>query len=234
MTQPTSVSTHDAEVVGSPDALRELVAVMDRLRSPGGCPWDAEQTHASLVTYLLEETYETIDAIESGDQLALREELGDLLLQVVFHARVAEEDATSPFTIDDVAIGITDKLIRRHPHVFADVNVGGARDVEANWAVLKKEEKSRTSAIDGVPMTMPSLALAAKVLDRSERGGVDVEPLLPPTNSLGPVVVPRGDIDAWGDLFLILVEKARQEGVDAEMALRSSVHRFADRVRAAE
>ncbi len=234
MTQPASVSTPDAEVVGSPDSLRELVAIMDRLRSPGGCPWDAEQTHASLVTYLLEETYETIDAIESSDQLALREELGDLLLQVVFHARVAEEDATSPFTIDDVAVGITDKLIRRHPHVFADVDVDGARDVEANWAALKKTEKARASAIDGIPMTMPSLALSAKVLDRSERAGVDVESLLPLGNSLGPVDAPYGDVEAWGDLFLVLVGKARQGGVDAEMALRSSVHRFADRVRAAE
>lgn len=234
MTQPTSVSVHDSEVVGTPDALRELVAVMDRLRSPGGCPWDAEQTHASLVTYLLEETYETIDAIEGGDKLALREELGDLLLQVVFHARVAEEDATSPFTIDDVASGITDKLIRRHPHVFADVNVHGARDVEANWAALKKTEKARASVLDGIPMTMPSLALSAKVLDRSERGGVDVEPLLPQTKPLGPLGVSRGDIEAWGDLFLILVEKARQDGVDAEMALRSSVHRFAGRVREVE
>jgi XTP/dITP diphosphohydrolase len=134
-------------VVERPGArLLDLVAVMDRLRSPGGCPWDREQTHASLAPYLLEETYETLEAIDSGDRAHLREELGDLLLQVVFHARVAAEHPLDPWTVDDVAAGITDKLVRRHPHVFADASAESAAHVEAAWDRLKAPEKERASA----------------------------------------------------------------------------------------
>jgi len=217
------------------DALRELVDVMDRLRSPGGCPWDAEQTHASLVKYLLEETYETIDAIESGDQVGLREELGDLLLQVVFHSRIAQDDESTPFNIDDVAADITAKLIRRHPHVFGDVTVDGAHEVETNWAALKKAEKQRTSALDGVPMAMPALALSAKVLDRSERSGLDVATVLSDVDRRGVLASAEPtDEHEWGDLLLALVAAARTDGVDAELALRAAVARFAERVRRLE
>ena len=217
------------------DALRDLVAIMDRLRSPDGCPWDAKQTHASLLTYLIEETYETVDAITSGDQLALREELGDLLLQVVFHSRIAQEDESTPFSIDDVARDISDKLIRRHPRVFGDISVDGADEVETNWEALKKAEKQRTSALDGVPMAMPALALSAKVLDRSERSGLDVSAVLPTvTHGVGQAPHQPSDEQTWGDLLFALAAQARAEGVDAELALRAAVARFASRVRSLE
>jgi XTP/dITP diphosphohydrolase len=146
-------------------ALLELVAVMDRLRTD--CPWDARQTHESLVPYLLEETYETLEAIERGDLAELRGELGDVLLQVLFHARIAAErtDGTG-FTIDDVAADIAEKLVRRHPHVFGDVTVSDADEVKRNWETIKAEERAAAgggpaSALDGVPMAQPALSLAA-------------------------------------------------------------------------
>ncbi|HJU98643.1 MAG TPA: MazG family protein, partial [Jiangellaceae bacterium] len=173
-----AVATPEIEVLtGSYDLpgarLLDLVAVMDRLRSPGGCPWDRRQTHRSLATYLLEEAYETIEAIET-DPAHLREELGDLLLQVVFHARIAEEHEADPWSVDDVAAGIVDKLVRRHPHVFGDADAPTAEHVEARWDELKREEKQRGSAIDGVPLALPALALAAKMIDRAQKAGVRV------------------------------------------------------------
>ena len=148
-------------LVGSYDVpgarLLDLVAVMDRLRSPGGCPWDAEQTHESLVPYLIEETHELVEAIESGDRTHMVEELGDVLLQVAFHARMAQEHPDSPFGIDDVAGGIVDKLVRRHPHVFADVDADTAQEVAANWEQIKADEKPhRTSPLDGIPDGLPA------------------------------------------------------------------------------
>ncbi|CAN5649698.1 hypothetical protein BH24ACT11_BH24ACT11_05090 [soil metagenome] len=139
-------------------AVQDLVAVMDRLRSPGGCPWDARQTHASLATYLLEETYEVLEALDSGDRQHLREELGDLLLQVVFHTRLAEEHPDDPWGIDEVAKDIVHKLVARHPHVFAGAAVDGAEEVEANWDAIKAAEKQRTSLLDGIPAALPALA----------------------------------------------------------------------------
>ena len=165
--------------------LLDLVATMDRLRVE--CPWDARQTHASLAPHLLEEPYEALEALESGDEQALCEELGDVLLQVVFHARIAaeREDGTG-FTVDDVADGIVAKLVRRHPHVFADVAVSGAEDVKRNWDEIKREEKralalrrggagegsEAPSALDGVPFGQPALALAAQLQRRAARAGV--------------------------------------------------------------
>jgi XTP/dITP diphosphohydrolase len=197
----------------------ELVEVMDRLRSPGGCPWDAEQTHASLVKYLLEEAYETAEAIEDGDDAALREELGDVLLQVVFHSRIAQERPAAEgggWGIDDVAGDIVDKLVRRHPHVFGSVTAETARDVEANWEELKAAEKGRTSAVDGVPLAQPALALASALLGRSAKAGLDVEVT---TKVEPPAVV---DEDAVGRLLLAVVALARESGVDAEAALRAA------------
>jgi XTP/dITP diphosphohydrolase len=211
--------------------LLDLVAVMDRLRSPGGCPWDAEQTHESLLPYLLEETYETVEAVESGDRSHLREELGDLLLQVAFHARVAEEHPAEPFSVDDVAAGIVEKLVRRHPHVFAaapGTDAPTAEHVEASWEVLKAAEKQRTSVLEGVPVALPALTLAAKYLSRAAKGGVSVPVGTPP----GAVDV--ADADALGETLLALVAAAREAGVDAEAALRGAVRRWAERVRAAE
>jgi XTP/dITP diphosphohydrolase len=200
--------------------LLDLVAVMDQLRSPGGCPWDAKQTHESLVTYLVEETYETIEAIESGDRAHLREELGDLLLQVVFHARIAAEDPDGPWSIDDVAADIVAKLVRRHPHVFADVDAPTAEHVEANWEVLKAAEKGRESAVDGVPTGLPALALAAKLMSRAAKAGVPV--------SADP------DDASFGGRLLRLVAEAQAAGADAETELRAAARRYAAAVRAAE
>jgi len=195
--------------------LLDLVTVMDRLRT--SCPWDREQTHESLVRYLLEEAYETLEAIETGDYTHLREELGDLLLQVYFHARIASEDPDDPFTIDDVAGGIVDKLVHRHPHVFGDVDVADAGEVERNWEALKAAEKGRGSVLDGIPQALPALSLAEKTLGRA--GRVGVEPTL---------------TDSLGDRLLALVVEARANGMDAEQELRTAVRRLADAVRAAE
>ena len=199
--------------------LLRAVAVMDRLRSPGGCPWDAAQSHRSLAKYLLEETYETLEAIETDDMALLREELGDLLLQVLFHARLAEElPAAQRFGIDDVAGDLVAKLVHRHPHVFADVPVADAAEVNENWERLKAAEKGRDSAVDGVPMAQPALALAAKLVSRAGRAGVDVD-------------VSANDI---GDRLLALVREAVTAGVDPESALRESARAYRDAVVAAE
>jgi XTP/dITP diphosphohydrolase len=196
--------------------LLDLVATMDRLRSPGGCPWDAEQTHESLVTYLVEETYETLEAIETGDRAHLREELGDLLLQVVFHARIATEHPSEPWTVDDVAGDIVDKLVRRHPHVFAAGSAATAADVEANWHALKAAEKGRESAMDGVPLGLPALALAAKLLHRAASAGV---------------ALPPAEDDSVGSRLMELVAEAQQAGLDPEAELRAAARRYATRVR---
>jgi XTP/dITP diphosphohydrolase len=194
----------------TPPLLR-AVEVMDRLRSPGGCPWDAEQTHRSLARYLLEETYETLEAIEHDDMTLLREELGDLLLQVLFHSRLAEElPPGQRFSVDDVANDLVAKLVHRHPHVFAGVTVSGVDELNDNWERLKAAEKGRTSIVDGVPMGQPALALAAKLVSRAERAGVDV---------------PFGG-DAFGDRLLALVREAVAAGVDPEFALRESARAY--------
>jgi NTP pyrophosphatase (non-canonical NTP hydrolase) len=203
--------------------LLDLVAVMDQLRL--NCPWDQEQTHSSLVHYLIEETYETVEAIESGTSEDLREELGDLLLQVVFHARIAEEDPNHAWSIDDVAADIVDKLIRRHPHVFAAVEVSGAGEVETNWHSLKAAEKQRASTIDGVPLALPALTLADKLLSRAAEAGHR-----PPAQDLPQLA----DNDELGDRLFNLVIAAREAGLDAEQALRASLRRFAEAVRTAE
>lgn len=214
------------------EQLLALVEVMDRLRSPGGCPWDAEQTHDSLATYLLEETYETLEAIDSGDRVHLREELGDLLLQVVFHARIATEHPDDPWTIDDVAHDISDKLVRRHPHVFGDATARSAAHVEAAWDRLKAAEKQRTSALDGIPAALPALSLATKTIGRAERADVGV-PVPPSPLDVLPDAGATDDT-AVGDALMALVAHARAGGVDPEQALRRAVARYADQVRRRE
>ena len=193
--------------------LLDVVAVMDRLRSPGGCPWDAEQTHTSLMPYLLEEAYEAYAALEDGDLVDLREELGDVLLQVVFHARLAEE-ADAPWSIDDVAGDLVDKLVRRHPHVFAGTS---ADDLEGTWEALKQAEKGRTSVTDGVPLSQPALTLAAKLQKRAGRLGAPV----PHFDGLG------------GELWE-LVRRCRAAGLDPESALRTTARAYRDRLAAVE
>ena len=197
--------------------LLDLVAVMDRLRSPGGCPWDAEQTHASLLPFLLEETYEVIEAAETGDREHLREELGDLLLQVVFHARLAEEDPKQPFDVDDVAAGIVDKLVRRHPHVFAGAQAGSAGEVARTWEELKAEEKARDGVEEGIPAgPLPALARAQKVMWRKEHSG-RLEPVLDAEAAAGEPVT---------EALLRAVLEAQRAGVDAESLLRAAVRRL--------
>jgi XTP/dITP diphosphohydrolase len=199
--------------------LLDAVAVMDRLRSPGGCPWDAEQTHATLAPYLLEEAYELLDAIESGDLQLLREELGDVLLQVVFHARLAEDGPVGErWSVDDVAGDLVAKLIRRHPHVFADHPVSGADGVQAIWDGVKAAEKTRSSVTDGVPLGQPALSLAAKLIGRADKAGLAVEP-------------PAGD--GVGHRLFALAREARAAGVDPEHALRSVARDFRDALLAA-
>ncbi len=219
-----------AEGAAPGERLLELVQVMDTLRV--SCPWDARQTHASLTPHLLEETYEAVDALAAEDQAAIREELGDVLLQVVFHARVAQErtDGTG-YDIDDVADAIIDKLTRRHPHVFGDVTVTGADEVKQNWDAIKAAERAAAgpggpaSALDGVPMAQPALSLAAQLLRRAGRAGV-------PAELADPDELP-GVSDLGRQLFA-LVAQAQSAGLDAELELRSAARAYASRVRAFE
>jgi XTP/dITP diphosphohydrolase len=210
-------------ITGSHDVpgsrLLDLVAVMDRLRSPGGCPWDAEQTHLSLLPYLLEEAHEVVEAIENADRPHLIEELGDLLLQVVFHARVGQEDAEAPFGVDDVAAGIVAKLVRRHPHVFADVEVDGAEQVTHNWEQIKAAEKQRAGVFDGIPLTLPALARAQKMLERLTRaqGGP----------AAAEHLVAAAGADAVARRLLDAVALAAEQGLDAEGTLRRALGRLA-------
>ena len=225
--------------------LIDLVATMDRLRVD--CPWDARQTHASLAPHLLEEPYEALEALESGDERALCEELGDVALQVVFHARIAAErgDGTG-YTIDDVADGIVAKLIRRHPHVFADVTVSGPDEVKRNWDEIKRKEKTdraersgvpaagqaSPSALDGVPFGQPALALAAQLQRRAERAGVPAElARLEPQDGASESSEPGASL---GRELFRLVARARELGRDPELELRAAAQRYRDLVRAWE
>ena len=196
--------------------LIRLREVMDKLRSPGGCPWDGEQTHESLLKYLLEESYEFIESVENSDRQAMQEELGDLLLQVYFHSRMAEEDLTQPFDIEDVAKSVADKLIRRHPHVFAGVSVNSSEDVLENWEKQKASEKGRTSAIDGVPLAQPALPLATKVIYRLNKLNYDV-PISEPISLPNEITQ-----DQFGEILLGLISQAVEKGLDPEAALRSA------------
>jgi len=211
--------------------VEHLVQVLDQLRSPGGCPWDAEQTHASLARYLLEETYEALEAMDQGDLGSLREELGDLLLQIVFHARIAQEtDAT--FSLDSIAQGVVDKLVRRHPHVFTDLVVTSSEELEANWAKVKQEEKQRDSVTDGVPQAMPALQLATQLIYRARKSGVVAgDPQV--TEDLRKVIgeVTQENIAA---LLVATVELAREVDIESESVLRAEMMRYRTRVRESE
>ena len=189
---------------------------MDKLRSPGGCPWDAEQDHQSLLKYLLEESYEFIEAVEDNDRIAMQEELGDLLLQVFFHARVAEDDKNQPFNIEDIAKGIADKLERRHPHVFGETSVKDSAEVLENWEKQKAEEKGRTSAIDGVPLAQPALSLVAKLLYRADKFDYKL------SIDQGFKLNESMDADSFGKLMLGIIAQAVDLGIDPEASLRNA------------
>jgi XTP/dITP diphosphohydrolase len=202
--------------------LDALVATLHRLRAPGGCAWDREQTHASLVQYLTEETYELIEAIETGSREELIEELGDVLYQVLFHADIEAEAGS--FTLEDVARHMRLKMEARHPHIFGDAVADTADDVVAQWERIKSVEKAhRSSVLDGIPQAMPALAVADKIVGRAQKVGVNPEPApIPPTE------------DALGDQLLGTVVAARAAGLDAERALRGALRRLQDDVRTAE
>jgi XTP/dITP diphosphohydrolase len=198
--------------------LLDAVAVMDRLRSPGGCPWDAEQTHESLAPYLIEEAYETLDAIETGEREELRAELGDLLLQVLFHARLGQEGEPA-WSIDDVAAGLVDKLIRRHPHVFdARQDVNTAADVDRNWEQIKAAERAGRSAYAGVPLGQPALQLATALQRKSTRDG-HRDPVVPEPEEYADVAA-LTDGGQAARLLWAVVARCRSLGVDAEAELR--------------
>lgn len=235
----SALSVEFAVLHGSHDLpgahLLDVVTVMDRLRT--SCPWDREQTHSSLTRYLLEEAYEAVETVESGDLTALCEELGDVLLQVAFHARIAAErpPGEGGYTIDDVADTLVAKLIRRHPHVFADVSVSSADDVSRNWDDIKEAERAQRSAasasagppsvLDGVAFGQPALSLAAQLQRRAERAGVT----FPPDGTRAP-----DGAGELGDELMRVVARACEAGLDPELALRAAARAFADRVRARE
>ena len=207
--------------------LQRLVEVMDRLRSPGGCPWDAEQTHESLIKYLLEESYEFIDSVDAKDREGMREELGDVLLQVYFHARMAQDHPTDPFSIEDVARGIADKLIRRHPHVFEGLQVSGTEEIIDNWEEIKAKEKGRTSALDGVALAQPALPLVEKLLYRAEKYKVNIE--LTKYQSDKPATE-----ESVGEALASIIAWARDNEIDPENALRLYGRQIAEQIKRAE
>jgi XTP/dITP diphosphohydrolase len=213
----TSVVEGAPEPAGA--GLLEVVAVMDRLRSPGGCPWDAEQTHSSLRGYLLEEAHEAYDAIVDDDPVAMREELGDVLLQVAFHARVAAEAAPGRrFDIDAVARDLVEKLVRRHPHVFGDAGPRDVAEVEAGWEEIKQAEKQRRSPTEGVSRSQPAAAWGAALVRRAGRAGL-------PTPA--PADLSVDSPEALGERLLAVVAAATERGWDVEDALREAVRRYA-------
>jgi XTP/dITP diphosphohydrolase len=203
-----------------PAELYRLAEVMHRLRT--GCPWDASQTHTSLVGYLVEEALETVEAIEAGTDDDLVEELGDLLLQVFFHSEIAAE--TGRFTVDDVAGHIADKLIARHPYVFSEADV--PEDLISSWERAKAAEKSRSSVLDGIPERMSALTRAAKVLSRAASHGLEPDALVAPARDVAA--------DGIGPALLALVARARELGVDPEQAARASLRELEERVRGVE
>jgi MazG family protein len=216
------------------ERLLDLIRVMARLRGPGGCPWDREQTHASLARHLLEETHETLDAIDAGDRDRLRQELGDVLLQVVFHAQMAADDGA--WDVDDVAQAIVEKLIRRHPHVFGDVEVAGADEVLVNWERIKADEKGQQPLEDDIPETLPALARASKVQRRAAGWGFEWRSV---DSALEALKEEMGELETHtdadnaeqeiGDVLFATVSVARKLGVDPESALRRTVRGFAER-----
>ncbi|HEY2555874.1 MAG TPA: MazG family protein [Diaminobutyricibacter sp.] len=220
----TNQSFTSSAPTGVPTELDELVAVMTRLRGPGGCPWDADQTHESLVQYLIEETYELVEAIETGNRDDMLEELGDVLYQVLFHADIAAHTPGEDFDIQDVAAQMTAKMVGRHPHVFGDRVAETPDAVMEFWEDLKRTEKpNRTSVLDGIPQAMPSLALADKLLGRAEKVGL-IE-----LGGAGGVKVESED--ELGSLLLAIVASAKSNGLDAERALRTTLRGLQDEIR---
>jgi MazG family protein len=244
---PSSIAKSSGKRIGK--LFEDLVAVQARLRAPGGCPWDREQTHLTLRTYLIEETYEVLDAIENGNSQDLAEELGDLLLQVLFHADLARE--TGAFDISHVIVGIHDKMVRRHPHVFGDVKAETAGEVLKNWAQLKAKEKLATSpkgvtppksapsVLDGVPRNLPALLEAYQMARRAAQVGFDWERVEGIFEKLDEETVElraalatsdrRSVEEEVGDILISVVNLARFLGLDPEVTLKHSNLKFKER-----
>lgn len=226
--QPDSAQPDSAQ----PDSARHshldiLIETVARLRAPNGCPWDADQTHESLVQYLVEESHELIDAIEAGSREEMIEELGDVLYQVIFHADIAAHTSGEDFDIQDVAAHMTAKMVGRHPHVFGDLVLDTADDVVAAWDDFKAAEKPhRTSVLDGIPQGMPALALADKVLGRAQKIGL--------LEADAPSLLPISSEDELGPILLAIVSAAKAQGLDSERALRGALRDLQDEIRAAE
>lgn len=226
-------------------SFEDLIGIMARLRAPDGCPWDREQTHQSIKEYFLEEVYEFLEAVEEGSVPHMREELGDLLLQVVFHAQMASE--SDHYDIHDVIHELSDKLVRRHPHVFGEVAVADSGEVVVNWEAIKNAEKgkeSRKSRLDGIPVNYPALMKAKKLQVRAAKDGFDWPDAAPIWEKLKEEI---GEIkealtkndpdhleDEVGDLFFVAVNLARKLGVDPEIALQRANRKFETRYRGME
>jgi len=225
---PASAMPVDAaSATPQPSALDTLIETVAKLRAPDGCPWDADQTHESLVQYLIEESHELIDAIEAGSREEMIEELGDVLYQVLFHADIAAHTSGEDFDIQDVAAHMTAKMVGRHPHVFGELSLDTADDVVAAWDGFKAAEKpGRTSVLDGIPQGMPALALADKVIGRAQKIGLLDEDLTP--------AMSIGSEDELGPLLLAIVAGAKAQGLDAERALRTALRDQQDEIRSAE
>jgi tetrapyrrole methylase family protein/MazG family protein len=218
---------------GEKDYLTQLVKVIHRLQEPDGCPWDREQTHQSLARHLLEETHEALEAIDSGDPERLREELGDLLLQVVFHAEIGAREGA--FDIEDVAQTVVGKLIKRHPHVFGDVKVSSADEVLVNWERIKAEEKGEPAVDHEIPPSLPALARASKVQRRAAGSGFDWRTREGALSKVREELdelenAPPGRVEEeMGDLLFAVASLGRRMNVDPETALRKATSRFAER-----
>jgi tetrapyrrole methylase family protein/MazG family protein len=227
------------------DKFDELLTIIEKLRSPQGCPWDREQTHKSLKPYAIEEAHEVAEAVDMGDPELLADELGDLLLQVVLHSQIGREENT--FTIEDVLNGVNSKMIRRHPHVFSDTTVSGTGEVLQNWEAIKKKEKAKRdhkSVLDGIPLSLPGLYRASKIQKKAARVGFDWPDTQGPLDKIKEEIeeftreIERDDkeamIDEFGDILFSLVNLSRKMDFDAEDSLRMATAKFEKRFRRVE
>ena len=217
----------------SKNGVAGLIELMEILRSKDGCAWDNEQTHQSLIEYLLEESFEFAEAVESGDRQAIREELGDVLLQVVFHSRIAQEDNLDPFNIDDVANVITNKLMKRHPHIFGDIGELSKEEVEANWEQIKRKEKGRTSITDGVPVAMPALMHADKLITRVKSADKKIAQVAKSTQ-VESLVQELQKEEEVGQFLLSFVAMCNEKDIDAEAALRKAISNYRAEIKRSE
>jgi XTP/dITP diphosphohydrolase len=217
----------------SKNGVAGLIELMEILRSKDGCAWDNEQTHQSLIEYLLEESFEFAEAVESGDRQAIREELGDVLLQVVFHSRIAQEDKLDPFNIDDVANVITNKLMKRHPHIFGEIGDLSKEEVEANWEQIKRKEKGRTSITDGVPIALPALMHADKLITRVNSVKENIAQVVE-SRALNSVKAELNSDAEVGQFLLSFVAMCNEKGIDSESALRKAISDYRTEIKRSE